>query len=78
MADFTYRDDGVFTSIMPETPQAVEAWNTVIAPQTDDTGKVLSIHFPSVKAQLEAAGYSVRKAAKIKGSDDDLLDSLLS
>lgn len=76
MIDFTYINDGLFVTIMPETPQAEAFWNEQIAPQTNNSGKVLTIHFAQVAAQLRSQGYSIRKATKSKETDEDLLKSL--
>jgi endonuclease III len=75
MSDFAYRTDGMFTLILPETPQAVEAWEA-IAEQTDGTGKVLTAHLPAVMEQIRRAGYTIRKATAIEETDAELLDSL--
>ena len=77
MTDFTFNDDGTFTQIIPETKAAQECWNTEIAPKTDGTGKVLSVHFPKVREQLREAGYTIRKAKPSTQSADSLLKELL-
>jgi hypothetical protein len=78
--DFTYRTstDGLFVSLLPESPAAVAIWNDQIAPQTGGRGKIFAPHWPQVLEQLRAAGYSVRKASSraSKMSDAKLLAAL--
>lgn len=77
MSDFTYTNDGLFVTIAPETPQAEAFWNDQIAPQTNNSGKVLTIHFAQVAAQLRSQGYTIRKAKATQDiSDEDLLKAL--
>jgi hypothetical protein len=71
--DFTYRSDGVFVSIFPESPEAIKVWNEEIAPKTDSTGKILAAHWEETRLALKRNGYSVRQAKNPKISDDDLL-----
>jgi hypothetical protein len=48
--DFTYRSDGVFVSIFPESPEAIKVWNEEIAPKTDSTASPSNVMaIPSVK-----------------------------
>lgn len=74
--DFTYANDGLFVKIIPESTEAIKVWNEEIAPKTANTGKVLAVEFPTVKSQLIKAGFTIRKAAKVKESDSDLLREL--
>lgn len=74
MPDFTYREEGAFVRLYPETPEAVREWNEEIGPKTG--GAILVVHFPDVLSQLKAAGYVVHKARDIKMSDADLLEAL--
>lgn len=60
-ADFSYRRNGLFVRIFPETPEAVGVWNTEIATKTGGTGNVLAIEFPQIRAALISAGYTIRK-----------------
>lgn len=57
--DMTYKPMGLFTLFLPESKAGEAAWNT-LAEQTEGTGKVLTLHAPSVIAQLRKAGYVVR------------------
>lgn len=63
--DISYRHLGMFTLFMPESPEGETAWNE-LAEYTEDTGKVLRIHAKSTIDQLKRAGYTVKKAAKVK------------
>lgn len=76
MIDFTYRRQGLFVQIFPENEQATEEWNREIGPKTDGTGKVLSVEWPLVLSQLQAAGFTVKHATKPRVSDDTLLAEL--
>lgn len=76
MADFTYTRDGMFTALLPENDAAVRAWNELAA-ETDGTGKVFNHHFPQLRAALKRAGFTVKKARKVKpGELDAILDEL--
>lgn len=79
--DFTWHRtaDGYFVEIFPESPAAVTIWNQQIAHQTAGTGRYLAQLWPAVRAALQAAGYSLRKAGKIAGgaeSDAELLKAI--
>lgn len=75
-SDFTYTESAGFCCLCPETEAAARLWSEQIAPQTDGTGKIFAPHFSSVRQQLRAAGYTVRKARASKQSDANLLGSL--
>lgn len=76
-SDLTYSDSGMLTLFLPETPAGESAWDQM-AEATDGTGKVLSIHAPSVIAQLRAAGFTVRRAPKHKPWTAEELDAALA
>ena len=76
MADMTFIDDGMFVTLMPNNPDAEKAWNLI-----NEAFPGCSVPFtawPSVKSQLKAAGYSVRKQRKMKPMTDVELDKMLA
>ena len=76
MADMTFIDNGMFVTLMPNNPDAEKAWNLI-----NEAFPGCSIPFtawPSVKSQLKAAGYSVRKQRKMKTLTDAELDKMLA
>ena len=73
--DFEYINQGLFVSIMPVTPQAIIEWGKIDY-LGRGTGKVLRVHFDSLRIQLRWAGYTLRKAKPVTISDDDLLAAL--
>lgn len=76
MADMTFIDNGMFVTLMPNNPDAEKAWNII-----SEAFPGYSIPFtawPSVKSQLKAAGYSVRKQRKMKPVTSEELDGLLA
>lgn len=78
MIDLSYKPLGMFTLFLPESEAGRAAWDDIAA-QTEGTGKVLTLHAPSVIAQLRKAGYTVRIAKVTPLSEDDviaLLDEL--
>lgn len=70
--DMEFRQDGVFTQFLPNTPEAEQAWRQMAA-DTDGTGKVLNVHAESVIQQLRDAGYTVGKAEPVGDVDTDAL-----
>jgi hypothetical protein len=72
MIDFLYSDDGMFVALVPQNAKADVAW-LQIAAETDGTGKVPSIHFKAVRAQLQKAGYTCRKAPKVSQKQLDAI-----
>lgn len=72
--DLTYRDDGMFVRFYAETPAGADAWRELA--REDGVAAVLAPHLPAVLRQLRSAGYSVRRAARVKVSDDALLREL--
>lgn len=72
--DLEYRNDGLFTRFVPNTPAGEDAWR-VMAEETG-VAAVLNIHAAAVLAQLRRAGYSVAKAKKSTQSIDDILAEL--
>lgn len=76
MTDMTFIDNGMFVTLMPNNPDAEKAWNII-----SEAFPGCSIPFtawPSVKSQLKAAGYSVRKQRKMKPVTSEELDGLLA
>ncbi len=73
--DLTFTNDGVFVTLYAETEAGKDAWR-VMAEQMGGVARIYSLHFASVKAQLKAAGYVIRKATKPAQSIDDILDEL--
>jgi len=78
MSDFTYREDREAQAIRlyPENDQARVNWNKLH--EFYGFGGCPIHHWPSVKAQLKRAGYTVRKARPVKIDTDSLLAELLS
>lgn len=76
MSDFNFIDFGFYVSLYPNNSQAEEIWNEIHAHFPDCN--IPQSAWPSVKHQLKAAGYSVRKQrkAKINYTDDQLLTEL--
>lgn len=74
--DFTFSTDGLFVSVMPETPEAARIWNEQIAPATDGTGKLHPLAFSELQSELRKAGYSCRQAVAPRISDAALLRAL--
>lgn len=76
MADMTFIDNGMFVTLMPNNPDAEKAWNLI-----NEAFSGCSIPFtawPSIKSQLKAAGYSVRKQRKTKPVTSEEIDVLLA
>ena len=76
MADMTFIDDGMFVTLMPNNPDAEKAWNLI-----NEAFPGCSVPFtawPSVKSQLKAAGYSVRKQRKMKPVTSEEIDVRLA
>jgi hypothetical protein len=61
--DITYLKQGLFTEFIPQSKAGEDAWRE-LAKQTEGTGKVLTVHFPAVLAQLRKAGYTVKQAKR--------------
>lgn len=62
--DLEYTDSGIFTTFFPVSKQGENAWNELAA-NTDDTGKVLTIHKDIVITKLRKAGYHIVKATPV-------------
>lgn len=73
MKDFTYSEHGMFTLFMPNTLEAIGAWNQ-LAEITDGTGKVFHKQAKGIIAQLKEAGYSVGKPVTM--SIEDIFNEL--
>lgn len=78
MRDFTYivskDQSGTWYTLFPENAQASNAWTKI---QEFSQGPIGAVHWDSIRKQLKAAGYSVRKAVKTKKTNDvDLLSAL--
>jgi hypothetical protein len=76
MSDFSYVISGMWVSLFPNTPEAIEAFDGPIAAQSEGTGEFLAIHLPSIRSQLRAAGFTLTKAKASKASDRALLEEL--
>lgn len=74
--DFEYIRGDLFTQVIPVTEDAIHEWNVAIAPATAGSGKLMTVEWPSVRAQLEAAGYKVRAVRRVKANDAALLAAL--
>ncbi len=60
MPDFSYRINGMFAFILPESPAGEKAMGQVME-MTDGTGKVFAVQLNALKADLHRAGYTIRK-----------------
>jgi hypothetical protein len=76
MNDLEYINTGLFTRFMPNTPAGEDAWREMA--KEDGVAAVLTIHAPSVIAQLKKAGYTVRKAKKACAPSAQEIDELLA
>ena len=76
--DFTYTDDGMFVTILPESEAGVRAWGALAAGSETGNGRFWSFHLASIRASLNASGYTMRKAkpGKYHMSDDELFAAL--
>ena len=75
MSDFYWTKDGFFYKIIPNNPQSEEIWKTI-----DATFKGCAIPmsaWPGLVSQLKDAGYTVRKARKLKPLTEKELDAML-
>lgn len=72
MTDFHYTTDGLLASLIPHSPEAVAEYNR----QPALRAKFLLLHLPAVRAQMRAAGYSLRISPPVRTSDEDLLAGL--
>lgn len=74
--DFSYRVEGMFALILPESPAGEMAMAQVME-MTDGTAKVLACQLATFKTSLHRAGYSIskrRQESRLGG--DDLLQEL--
>lgn len=60
MTDFSYRINGMFAFILPESPTGEKAMGQVME-MTNGTGKVFAVQLNALKADLHRAGYTIRK-----------------
>ena len=58
--DFSYRIEGMFALILPESPAGERAMGQLLR-MTDGTAKVFTYQLDALKADLHAAGYTIRK-----------------
>jgi hypothetical protein len=58
--DFSYRIEGMFALILPESPAGEKAMPELMA-MTDGTAKVFASQLQALKSDLHAAGYTIRK-----------------
>ena len=63
--DFSYRIDGMFALILPESPAGEKAMGQVME-MTDGTAKVFSAQLNALKADLHRAGYTIQKRSARK------------
>ncbi len=63
--DFSYRIDGMFALILPESPAGEKAMPELMA-MTDGTAKVFATQLQALKADLHRAGYTIRKRSTRK------------
>ena len=75
MHDLEYINTGLFTRFFPCSPAGEDAWRVMEG--SNHGSAVLTIHAKAVIAQLNRAGYRVRKAKKSSMSIDDILNELL-
>lgn len=73
-ADLEYTNGGMFTRFYPNTPAGEDAWREMA--KEDGVAAVLSIHSKNVISQLRNAGYTVKKAAPVTQTIDDILAEL--
>lgn len=76
MADMTFIDNGMFVTLMSNNPDAEKAW--CLISKAFPGCSIPFTAWPSVKSQLKAAGYSVRKQRKMKPLTDAELDKMLA
>lgn len=71
--DFTYRVDGQFVLLMPETDEARTVWNEMA-----DAGGI-AVHltiWTTVRQRLKEGGWVVREAPPVRKTDEQLLADL--
>ena len=74
-SDFSYRIDGMFALILPESPAGEKAMGQVME-MTDGTGKVFSCQVNALRADLHKAGYTIRKRPALKRCSKADIDHL--
>ena len=74
--DITYRNEGMFTSFMPETTSGIALMNEFFA--LNGGYKVLSAHATTVIGDMRKAGFTVSKAKKVVIDEADLLSELFA
>lgn len=74
--DIFYKDEGLFTSFIPESDAGISLWKQ-LAEHTDGTGKVFTIHAESTIKQMRDAGYTVRKHKPMSKKETDQIYSEL-
>jgi hypothetical protein len=81
MADFSYRINGMFALILPESPNGEAAMGQVME-MTDGTAKVFAYQLNALKADLHRAGYTIKKREHSKlrkcslGAIDELVKEI--
>lgn len=73
--DIEYTTDGFTVALYPITKAGQDVWSE-IATHFDGVAKFPAHMFASVKAQIKAAGYSIRKSRPSNINIDDLLAEL--
>jgi len=69
--DLSYITDGMFTTILPNTPAGEKVWNE-FASQNGGDCKFLTAHKNAVIAQLTQAGYTIRESKPNKSTENDV------
>lgn len=74
MTDLEYTQTGAFTRFYPNTPAGRLVWNELA--KNDGVAAVLNFQADSVLRQIRSAGYTVKKAAKVKMTNEEILKEL--
>ena len=75
--DFSYRIEGMFALILPESPAGERAMGQLLR-MTDGTAKVFTFQLDALKADLHAAGYTIHKRKASSHTNADALWAELS
>lgn len=74
--DFSYRIEGMFALILPESSAGEKAMGELLR-MTEGTAKVFAFQLDALKADLHAAGYTIRKRrASAHANMEELLAEL--
>jgi hypothetical protein len=77
MIDFQYITNGYYFRLIPNSTQAVDAYNDAYKQHDFDLSNIPFSAWASIKWQLKQAGYSVRKLPKQKPLTIKQLDKML-